>query len=77
MQGAQSLQLWLWATNFELYITKELHTKDKMVEGVRSRLLDTIRVCPRADVKVGVALSDGIGSSVVAGMVNQPSREGE
>ena len=31
----------------------------------------------RADVKVGVALSGGIDSSVVAGMVGQLIREGE
>lgn len=48
-----------------------------MIEGVRSRLLDAIRVRLRADVKVGVALSGGIDSSVVAGMVNHLIREGE
>ena len=48
-----------------------------MVLGVRSRLLDAIKVRLRADVKVGVALSGGIDSSVVAGMVNHLIREGE
>lgn len=48
-----------------------------MIEGVRSRLLDAIRVRLRADVKVGVALSGGLDSSVVAGMVNHLIREGE
>lgn len=48
-----------------------------MVEGIRSRLLDAIRIRLRADVKVGVALSGGIDSSVIAGMVNHLIREGE
>ena len=48
-----------------------------MVEGVRGRLLEAIRIRLRADVKVGVALSGGIDSSVVAGMVNHLIREGE
>ena len=48
-----------------------------MIEGIRSRLLDAIRVRLRADVKIGIALSGGIDSSVVAGMVNHLLREGE
>ncbi len=48
-----------------------------MVEGVREHLLEAIRIRLRADVKVGVALSGGIDSSVVAGMVNHLIREGE
>lgn len=48
-----------------------------MVQGLRSQLLDAIRVRLRADVKVGVALSGGIDSSVIAGMVNHLIREGE
>ena len=48
-----------------------------MVEGIRSRLLDAIKVRLRADVKVCVALSGGIDSSVVAGMANHLIHEGE
>lgn len=48
-----------------------------MVQGIRSRLLDAIKVRLRADVKVGVALSGGIDSSVVAGMVNHLIHQGE
>lgn len=48
-----------------------------MIQGLRSHLLDAIRVRLRADVRVGVALSGGIDSSVVAGMVSHLIREGE
>ena len=48
-----------------------------MVEGVRARLIEAIQIRLRADVKVGVALSGGLDSSVVAGMVNYLIREGE
>ena len=56
---------------------RQLRTEEEMVQGVRFRLLDAIKVRLRADVKVGVALSGGIDSSVVAGMVNHLIREGE
>ena len=48
-----------------------------MVEGVRARLIEAIKIRLRADVKVGVALSGGLDSSVIAGIVNYLIREGE
>jgi asparagine synthase (glutamine-hydrolysing) len=47
-----------------------------MIVGVRKRLIDAIKQRLRADVKVGVSLSGGIDSSVVAGVVNHLIREG-
>ena len=44
-------------------------TEEEMVEGVRSRLLDAVRLRLRADVPVGVYLSGGVDSSAVAGMM--------
>lgn len=48
-----------------------------MIEGVRSRLVEAIRLRLRADVKVAIALSGGIDSSAVAGIVNHLMRQGE
>lgn len=58
------------------YITRkeerhEKRTEQEMIEGVRERLLEAIRLRMRADVTVGVYLSGGIDSSAVLGMATQ------
>jgi asparagine synthase (glutamine-hydrolysing) len=55
---------------------KDPRTEEEMILGVRERLIDAVKQRLRADVKVGVSLSGGIDSSVVAGIVNHLIREG-
>ena len=46
-----------------------------MIQGVRERLLEAIRLRLRADVPVGIYLSGGIDSSVIAGMATHLVKE--
>jgi asparagine synthase (glutamine-hydrolysing) len=46
-----------------------------MIDGVRSQMLEAIRLRLRADVPVGVYLSGGIDSSAIAGMMTHLVRE--
>lgn len=66
-----------WDSEYPDKNVKDPRSEQEMIEGVRERLLDSVKQRLRADVKVGVSLSGGIDSSVVAGMVNHLIREGE
>lgn len=48
-----------------------------MIVGVRSKMLDAVRVRLQADVPVGVHLSGGIDSAVIAGMAKHLLDKGE
>lgn len=65
-----------WDSEYADKNVKDPRSEEEMIEGVRDRLMDSIKQRLRADVKVGVSLSGGIDSSVVAGMVNHLIREG-
>ncbi|KAL8697617.1 MAG: hypothetical protein Q9201_007032 [Fulgogasparrea decipioides] len=55
----------------------ETRTEEEMIEGVRARMLDAVRVRLQADVPVGIHLSGGIDSAVVAGMAKHLLDKGE
>lgn len=46
-----------------------------MIQGVRERIVEAVRLRLRADVPVGIYLSGGIDSSAVAGIVTHLVRE--
>lgn len=58
-----------WDADYPDKTKQDPRTVDDMMVGVRERLVEAVRLRLRADVPVGVYLSGGIDSSVVAGIV--------
>ncbi|KAM3081836.1 hypothetical protein ACMFMG_004306 [Clarireedia jacksonii] len=58
-----------WDLDFPDKMVIDPRSEDEIVEGVRSRLLESVRLRMRADVPVGVYLSGGLDSSAIAGMM--------
>lgn len=46
-----------------------------MITGVRERLVEAVRLRLRADAPIGIYLSGGVDSSIVAGIVSALVRE--
>jgi asparagine synthase (glutamine-hydrolysing) len=53
-----------------------MRSEEEIVQGVRERLLEAVKIRLKADVPVAIYLSGGIDSSSVAGMVADLMKQG-
>ena len=53
----------------------DTRSEKDIVQGVRDRLVEAVRIRLRADVPIGVYLSGGIDSSVLAGIITYLVKE--
>ncbi|KAE8344884.1 hypothetical protein BDV24DRAFT_148726 [Aspergillus arachidicola] len=65
-----------WDLEYPDKISPEMRSEEEMVQGVRERLLEAVRIRLKADVPVAIYLSGGIDSSSVAGMVAELIKQG-
>ncbi|KAL8712959.1 MAG: hypothetical protein Q9220_002817 [cf. Caloplaca sp. 1 TL-2023] len=66
-----------WDHDYPDKTVLEKRSVEEMIDGVRSRLLEAVKVRLQADVPVGIHLSGGIDSSVVAGMAKHLVETGQ
>ena len=64
-----------WDSEYPDKNIRDPRSEEEMIQGVRDHLLDSIRERLKADVKVGVSLSGGIDSSVIAGLVTHLAKK--
>ena len=55
----------------------ERRTEEEIVIGLRTRLIEAVRIRLQADVPVGIYLSGGIDSSVIAGIAKHLLETGQ
>ncbi|GAB1197524.1 hypothetical protein APSETT444_006820 [Aspergillus pseudonomiae] len=65
-----------WDLEYPDKFSHDMRSEEEIVEGVRERLREAVRIRLKADVPVAVYLSGGIDSSSVAGMVADLMRQG-
>ncbi|KAK5108043.1 hypothetical protein LTR62_008817 [Meristemomyces frigidus] len=58
-----------WESSYPDKSIIDARTPEELIAGVREKMLESVRLRLRADVPIGIYLSGGIDSSVLAGMV--------
>ncbi|KAK8130611.1 hypothetical protein PG999_002991 [Apiospora kogelbergensis] len=64
-----------WDADYKNKTEADTRSTDEMVDGIREHLLEAIRLRLRADVPIGIYLSGGIDSALIAGIVVRPMNE--
>ncbi|KAF2224845.1 hypothetical protein BDZ85DRAFT_317481 [Elsinoe ampelina] len=64
-----------WDQSYPNKHLSDTRTPDEIIKGVRERMLEAVKLRLRADVPIGIYLSGGIDSSVLAGMVTHLVKE--
>ncbi|PVH76509.1 N-terminal nucleophile aminohydrolase, partial [Cadophora sp. DSE1049] len=64
-----------WDIEYPDKMVLDTRTEAEIVQGVRDRLEEAVRIRLRADVPIGVYLSGGIDSSVISGLVTDMVRK--
>ncbi|KAK1507473.1 asparagine synthase [Colletotrichum tamarilloi] len=64
-----------WDADYKDKTEGETRSVDEMIQGLRDKLTESIRLRLRADVPIGIYLSGGIDSSLVAGIVTHLVRD--
>ena len=73
--GGKIEQHQYWDIQYPNKAEVDSRSEGDLVKGVRDRLVEAVRIRLRADVPVGVYLSGGIDSSVIAGIVTHLVKE--